>query len=445
MGFSDLFKAGEYKERCELLSKRVDELEALLTPSMRDEVATKRRLAELREAESKTAERIDALNDRLKTLEILEAKYDETLADKKSQIESFDDEILVQQFGLYEPRFDFATSTQFKDELKRCRDRQKEMIKKYNADAAYSDWTVNGSKAQGKKMVKDVSKLLMRAYNSECDDVVRKVKASNVDKSIERVNKLADQINRLGKVLHVELPRSYPSLKEREVRLAYEFALQKEKEREVLRELREQEREERRLAREIAEARKKLEKEKKQYLGAYKEIAHRLANADENERADLEEKAAELRAKLDDVEIAVKDVDYREANRKAGFVYVISNIGSFGEGVYKIGMTRRLDPMERVRELGDASVPFNFDVHALIFCDDAPKLEAALHNRFEDRKVNIVNQRREFFRVSLEEIEQVVKENYDKTVEFKEVPDADQFRTSEVLRQKGIFTAPKKG
>jgi hypothetical protein len=153
----------------------------------------------------------------------------------------------------------------------------------------------------------------------------------------------------------------------------------------------------------------------------------------------LDEKKTELKGKLDDVDVAIKDVDYREANQKAGYVYIISNIGSFGEGVYKIGMTRRLDPMERVRELGDASVPFNFDVHALIFSDDAPKLEAALHREFASRKINIVNQRREFFRVSLEEIEKVVKENYEKTVEFDVVPDAMQFRTSEELRKKGIY------
>ena len=215
--------------------------------------------------------------------------------------------------------------------------------------------------------------------------------------------------------------------------------LEKEEEKEALREAREQEREARKLEREIAAERKKLEKERSQYLKAYKDVSARLEDAGDDERADLEEKAAELKAKLDDVDRAVSDVDYREANQKAGFVYVISNIGSFGEGVYKIGMTRRLEPMDRIRELGDASVPFNFDVHALIFCDDAPKLEAALHRAFEDRKVNIVNQRREFFRVSLDEIEEVVKANYDKTVEFHSVPDAEQYRTSEKLRERGIF------
>ena len=105
-----------------------------------------------------------------------------------------------------------------------------------------------------------------------------------------------------------------------------------------------------------------------------------------------------------------------------------------GENVYKIGMTRRDNPQERIDELGDASVPFNFDVHAMIFSDDAPALEAALHRAFEDRKLNMVNRRREFFNVSLDEIKQVVKNHFDKTVEFIDVPDAEQYRISQKLR-----------
>ena len=119
---------------------------------------------------------------------------------------------------------------------------------------------------------------------------------------------------------------------------------------------------------------------------------------------------------------------------KAGYVYVISNIGAFGENVYKIGMTRRLDPQDRIDELGDASVPFNFDVHVMIFSDDAPALESALHRAFEDKKVNMVNQRREFFNVSLEEIKKVIKEHFDKTVEFIDVPDAEQYRISQKIK-----------
>ncbi len=130
---------------------------------------------------------------------------------------------------------------------------------------------------------------------------------------------------------------------------------------------------------------------------------------------------------------AIKDIDYREANKRAGYVYIISNIGSFGENVYKIGMTRRLDPMERVDELGDASVPFKFDVHAMIFSDDAPALETALHHAFANKKVNMINGRREFFYVTIDEIEEVVKANYDKSVEFMRVPQAEQYRESQKM------------
>ena len=140
-----------------------------------------------------------------------------------------------------------------------------------------------------------------------------------------------------------------------------------------------------------------------------------------------------------DLDKAKQEVDYREANQKAGYVYIISNIGAFGENVYKIGMTRRLEPMDRIDELGDASVPFDFDVHALIFSDDAPALEAALHKAFDTRKVNMINQRREFFRVSLDEIEAVVKKNYDKTVEFIRIPPAEQFRmTQKIIAEESL-------
>ena len=148
----------------------------------------------------------------------------------------------------------------------------------------------------------------------------------------------------------------------------------------------------------------------------------------------MQEKVADLEARLGEAAKSIADLDYREANQRAGYVYIISNIGSFGEDVYKIGMTRRLNPQERIDELSGASVPFKFDVHALIFTDDAPRLESALHKAFENRKLNLINPRREFFHVSLEEIEQVVRANYDKSVEFVREADAEQYRRSEKLR-----------
>lgn len=439
MGIGDMFRAGEYKERAEASERRISELESeikrlksQLTPEIIETAAS-------RDLVDKLRSECDSLSKQVAPLREKVAGLKKQAEETEQLIDTFEDEVLVEDFGLYRPRFDFAESSQFKDELARCRAKQRETIKAFKSDASEISWTVNGSKAEGRRLVNDTARLLMTAFNSECDDIVRKVKALNIEKSLDRIRKLAEKVNRLGRTMHISIPDRYVDLKVEEAQLAYEFARQKEEEKEALREAREQEREAKKLAQEIAAERKRLEKERKQYQTAFDDVMKRLKNAKDEEAHELEKKADELREKLADVDRATRDVDYREANQKAGYVYVISNVGSFGEGVYKIGMTRRLDPMERIRELSDASVPFNFDVHALIFCDDAPALEAALHRAFESRKVNLVNQRREFFKVSLDEIEDVVKNNYDKTVEFHKVPDADQYRTSEKMREQGIY------
>lgn len=345
MAFRDMFKATEYRQR-------VEELESMLTPEMADADRLRREAEDLRKI-------IEEKKASLEKLEKQNVKLDAIVKAKESKSRVLDDELLVEEFGLYRPRFDFADSTHYKDALDRCRRKQKEAVKSFSKAADKTSWTVNGSASKGKAMVREISKLLMMAYNGECDEIVRKVKATNVERSLERIEKSAAAINRNGKTIGISIPAAYVLLKQEEVQLAFEFAQEKEEEKEALREAVEQEREARKLEREIAAERKKLEKERSQYLKAYRDISARLKDAGDDERADLEEKAAELKAKLDDVDRAVSDVDYREANRKAGFVYVISNIGSFGEGVYKIGMTRRLEPMDRIRELGDASVPFN--------------------------------------------------------------------------------------
>ena len=178
--------------------------------------------------------------------------------------------------------------------------------------------------------------------------------------------------------------------------------------------------------------RKRLKKEQMHYENALKTI---LAQIDKNGQTDdLLEKKTQIENMINDTTKAIETVDYRAANRKAGYVYIISNIGAFGENVYKIGMTRRLEPQERIDELSDASVPFDFDIHALIFTEDAPGLEAALHNAFESKKLNKINTRREFFAVSLDEIKKEVRKNFDKTVEWIDVPEAEQYRQSLLLK-----------
>ena len=235
--------------------------------------------------------------------------------------------------------------------------------------------------------------------------------------------------------MSIAITAHYYDLKIQELRLALEYQIQKQREKEQKAELRAQQREEARLQKELKEQRKNIDKERKHYEQALSNINHQISTASDDNIEDLNQKKEEIIQSLSEIDTKIKDIDYREANQKAGYVYVISNIGSFGEGIYKIGMTRRLNPQDRVDELGDASVPFKFDVPAMIFSEDAPALEAALHRAFEDRKLNLVNQRREFFRVSLDEIKDVVKNNFDKTVEFVDVPDADQYRISLKLRE----------
>lgn len=351
---------------------------------------------------------------------------------KRSQLEkeivNLEKEIVIQEYGIYRPTFDFAYSDMYKDRLNHIRNMQKDMISMGTACMSNVNWSVNGNPNQGQKLAKDTQKLILRAFNVECDDIVKNVTIANFPKSKERIGKTASQMQKLGEMMSVAIAPAYVKLKVEELCLALDFKQKKQEEKERIREAREQQREEARVQKELEEARKKLLKEQTHYRNALSIVLEQLRNHPDD--TDLLIKKKELENNISDTEKAITDVDYREANKRAGYVYIISNIGAFGENVYKIGMTRRLEPMERVDELGDASVPFKFDVHALIFSEDAPSLESALHRAFEDKKVNKINPRREFFKVSLEEIKAEVRKNFDKTVEWVDVAEAEQYRQS---------------
>lgn len=355
----------------------------------------------------------------------------------RAQIIETDEAALMQSFGIYTPHYRYQTSEEYKIQLDNVRKRQKDMIKAGNAVTGNQNWTVNGSASQGKQMVKDMQKLLLRAFNAECDDAVEHVRFNNIEACQKKITASAEAISKLGRIMNIMITQQYAYAKFDELHLMFEYQQKKQAEKDAAKEARARQREEARVAKELEEERRKLEKEQTHYTNALQRINDQIANADsESIRADLEAKKAELEAQLGKIDNEMRDVDYRAANQKAGYVYVISNIGAFGANVYKIGMTRRLDPMDRIDELGDASVPFDFDVHAMIFTDDAPALEAALHNAFADKKVNFVNQRREFFYVTLDEIKQVIRDNYDKTVEFVDIPPAEQFRESQIMRNR---------
>lgn len=398
----------------------------------------KKEIALLREQLSPEQTELVDINQQLEVakakLEKIEKKISSQnakLAELKKQIIETDETSLLQSFGLYEPLYSFNTSDEYKKELAELRTAEKDFIKEKSAVTGATNWTLNGSAAQGKKMISDMQKLLLRAFNAECDSAIEHVKFNNIETCEKRIDTAAKTISNLGKIMGLSISGPYYMCKYSELHLTYEYQLKKQEEKEAQKEARARMREEAKLAKELEEARKNIEKEQKHYTNALKKLNEQIFI--NGETSELLAKKEEISSHLNQLEGSLKAVDYRAANQKAGYVYVISNIGAFGEGVYKIGMTRRLDPMDRIDELGDASVPFNFDVHAMIFTDDAPGLEAALHRAFADRKLNFVNTRREFFRVSLDEIKDVIKKNFDQTVEFVDIAPAEQYRQSLLL------------
>jgi hypothetical protein len=236
--------------------------------------------------------------------------------------------------------------------------------------------------------------------------------------ALERLEKVASTIERLGKTMQIRISTPYLQLRERELQLTADFLQKQAEEKEAERVERERLREERKAQQEMERERAKLEKERQHYENALQALAKK------GDQAGVER----LRSQLQEVEKAIADVDYRTANIRAGYVYVISNIGSFGERMVKVGMTRRLDPLDRIRELSDASVPFNFDVHALFFSKDAVGIEQAMHERLAQTRVNVVNRRREFFRATPGDVKVHLAELAGELLEFQDVPEALEYR-----------------
>ncbi len=436
MGFLDIFKIKEFKTKISSLENKVKELELLLSPEQKSILKRREELKFLNERTNHLSQEINDKHSELKNAENKLKDIEKSISEKNDKLVEIDEEILLQDFALYNPKYDFKKVEEYKARLQKIRQAQKDMIKSDSAVHASTTWRLNNSLSKGRKMIKDMKKLLLRAFNSECDEIIRKVKYNSFDASAKRISHSYEAVSKLGSMMELYIQKPYYDSKIDELTLALEYQLKKQEEKEQKRELREQMREEAKLQKEIEFERQKIAKEERHYKNFLKQLRERIVEATtEEERKALFEKHKETEQKLSDIEKAYEEIDYREANQKAGYVYVISNIGSFGENVYKIGMTRRLDPTERVDELGDSSVPFDFDIHAMIFSDDAPKLENALHKAFEDRKVNMVNKRREFFNVTLDEIKSVVRDNFDKMAEFTDLAEAEAYRISQKIKQ----------
>lgn len=331
-----------------------------------------------------------------------------------------DDARLLQQVGIYHYHHPLENAELYRERLAELRDQIKDLVKAERAIDASDKFAYNNSLALGRRMTADLSRLMLRAYNAEADNCVRVLRAGALPAATKRLENAANSIARLGKMMEMRVAPGYHALRVAELELTADYLFKQQEEREAAREERERLREERKAEAELAAQREKLDKERAHYVNTLAALRAQGATA----------QVAELESRLAKIDAAIEENDFRAANIRAGFVYVISNIGAFGNSVVKIGMTRRLDPMDRVRELGDASVPFPFDVHVLHFSNDAVTLENELHNVFASRRLNHANPRREFFFAAPEEVRAVLIERLGNLLEYSAIPEAEQYYQS---------------
>ena len=347
----------------------------------------------------------------------------------KTMLSALEEDLDVIEHGLYRPSFRFDHSDKYKAALDEIYQQQKLLIKDGNAAECSQKWELSGDAKEGERMVRDNVKLVLRAFNGDAESAIALVTWTNVEKMRERVRKSREQVEKLATRLRITISDEYVELKLQELELTFEHAERKEREREEQRalraEAREEDRDRREAERQAAEAESERVRTAKALIAARRELAglHGLALAEAEERVS----AAEARA-AEAEENSTRAVAQAQLT-KSGHIYIISNIGSFGEDVFKIGMTRRLNPDERIDELGDASVPFSFDIHAKIHTDNAPALEYELHEALWHHRVNRVNDRKEFFRVPLKEICAVVNAK-GLDVKFTMLAEAKEFRQS---------------
>lgn len=410
----------------QVLQAKYDELEAEARKvGVMDMLAT-------RDLIRKEQVQLDAIQTQFTTMQSSLESARVELHTVQQQILGAEDTILLESFGLYIPKYRLTNSIDYKNRLDEIREDQKRTARGLSAEVdAWDHSAVELTKVQWKKLRKDALKLALRSFNSESEYCVENVKFSNLEKMEERIRRSFDTCNKLLKAIDAFWKDIVLERKLQELYLAHEYQVKRQEEKEAARQAREDQREQEKLEREIREARARIEKERRHFHSALQKLELRLNDAnDVQEREDLQIRINELSSQCSRLDEDERLLDYREQNARAGYVYVISNIGAFGEGIFKIGMTRRLEPMDRVDELGDASVPFRFDVHALVFSDNAPGLEAKLHSHFAVGRLNKVNGRKEFFRADLKEIETVIRANYDAVVEVVHAASAEQFRES---------------
>lgn len=323
-------------------------------------------------------------------------EYEQAARAMRNIIEGYGDEYIIPTYSLLDELADEFGHTQAGEHLKQAREQTRKLIRL--GRAATCEYVEGTRRSAAIRFVID-------AFNGKVDSILSRRKADNVGILTAQIEDAYALVNTNGDAFRgARITKEFLNARLDELKWSVITHELREKEREEQRRIKEQIREEERAQREFERAMRDAAREEEVIRKAMEKVQQQAAAASDAQREEFESKLLGLEAKLQAAEEKNRRALSMAQQTRTGHVYVISNIGSFGEEVFKIGMTRRLEPMERVRELGDASVPFAFDIHAMIMSDDAPGLEKLLHRHFLRQQINKVNPRKEFFRLGLPEI-----------------------------------------
>jgi hypothetical protein len=370
--------------------------------------------------------------ERLRLVEVVAAS--DQIENIQEKLEAFEDQHELVAAGLYPIPLDFGTPDELKLQLEALRSDLGRMIREKTAVICETKWSINGSQAEGTKATRHYVRIMLRTFNADADACLDLVRWNNLDKCEARLRSSFDYVNELGATHHTSIQNQYLEVRLAQLRLMYQYRESLYRKREAMRVARQSAQEERKAAREIEKARNEADLEEKRYEKALARARDEVSGLAGPDREAMLGTIASLESKLAEVALLKQRAISMAQITKAGFVYVVSNIGSFGMDVLKIGMTRRIDPQERIRELGGASVPFGFDVHAMIYSDNAPELEGVFHKRFSSSRINLANGRKEFFRIPLDDVINFASE-LALSAEFAREPEARDFRFSSHMRK----------
>lgn len=348
----------------------------------------------------------------------------DTLTRDVKDLETHFQKINAQDLGLAPTSFEFERSETYKEKLKNIRLQEADLLRK-----------VKNKKGQNISIYKDdLIRLLYNSFNTFCDYNLTRLTFKTYPTRKKQIETMFNKLNRISNQ-QIQIDEKALDYKFQELDASYAYYKLKEEEKEALRQQREEEAENKRAQKELEAKQAKLDKEIEALNIAKDKVNEKLISAKDDEIEALKLELQKLENEISGLKDEKTDIDYRVENTGAGYVYIISNVGSFGNEVYKIGVTRRLDPYQRIQELSSASVPFKFDVHAMIFSYQAYQLENELHKYFDKQRINKVNNRKEFFNIKLDDIKKVLDLHKELTFDFNPEFEAEEFR--ETLERKG--------